>query len=214
MVAVFTNKYPLIGPLVWVLSVQYFVVQLFVAKAWTIPYSWSTNVISDLGNSACGLYAERYVCSPDHALMNASFILLGLTMALGSLLIYQELKTSTPSFIGFSLMGLAGLGTVLVGLYPENTSSIMHASGAFLALFISNISLIVLALALSSVPKSLRIYTFISGAISIIAFILFASHTYIGLGQGGMERLVSYPQTIWLILFGIYMTHSHLKTTS
>ena len=31
----------------------------------------------------------------------------------------------------------------------------------------------------------------------------------LGLGFGGMERLVSYPQTLWLIVFGTYITRSH-----
>ena len=54
-IAVFTDKYPLLGPLVWVLSVQYFLVQLIVAAAWHPPYSWAHNLISDLGNTACGM---------------------------------------------------------------------------------------------------------------------------------------------------------------
>lgn len=210
-VAEFSDKYPLIGPLVWILSVQYFIVQLVAAKAWESGYSWKLNVISDLGNNACGQYAGRYVCSPDYAFMNASFLMLGFTMALGSLLIYQEFKQSRASLIGFSMMALAGFGTILVGLFPENTIKEMHGLGAFLALFIGNLSLVVLALALSNVRKSFRVYTFISGIVSITAFILFVSEIYLGLGQGGMERVVSYLQTIWLILFGVYMTHSHLR---
>src|SRR4051812_21773515 len=118
MVAAFNDKYPMIGPLVWVLSAQYFLIQIIVASAWSLAYSWKFNVISDLGNTACGQYAGRYVCSPDHALMNASFILLGITMAAGSLLIYQEFKESRASLVGFSLMALAGFGTMLVGLFP------------------------------------------------------------------------------------------------
>jgi hypothetical membrane protein len=143
--------------------------------------------------------------------MNGSFLMLGFTMALGSLLIYQEFKESRASLIGFSMMALAGFGTFLVGLFPEDTIKQMHGLGAFLALFIGNLSLVVLALALSSVRNSFRLYTFISGVVSITAFVLFVSGIYLGLGQGGMERLVSYPQTLWLILFGIYMTHSHLR---
>jgi hypothetical membrane protein len=212
-IAIFTDKYPLIGPLVWIFSVQYFITQLVVAARWQPAYSWKYNVISDLGNNACGQYAGRYVCSPDNFWMNLSFVVLGLTMASGSLLIYQEFKESRLSLVGFSLMALAGFGTVLVGVFPENTVKEMHGLGAFLALFIGNLSLVVLALALGRVRKSFRVYTLISGIISIIAFILFVSGIYLGLGQGGMERAVSYPQTLWLILFGIYMTHSHLRNT-
>lgn len=210
-VAEFTDKYPFIGPIVWVLSVQYFVVQWFAAAVWMPSYSWRYNVISDLGNTACGPFADRFVCSPQHALMNASFIILGITMALGSLLIYTEFKRTRASFIGFVLMGLAGFGTVLVGASPENTNIILHGVGAFLALAVGNVSLIVLSLSLRGVRPSFRIYTFLSGSISVLGFLLFASHAYIGLGPGTIERLVSYPQTIWLMLFGLYMCATRLR---
>lgn len=208
--AVFTDKYPLLGPLIWLLSLQYFAVQVVTAAAWPYPgYSWTHNLISDLGNTSCGSYAGRPVCSPQHALMNASFILLGLTMALGALLIYQEFRESRASLLGFSLMALAGAGTVLVGLFPENTISLMHDIGAALALVIGNVSLLVLALALKRLPPALRLYSGLTGVITLVAFLLFRLQLYLGLGQGAMERLVSYPQTVWLIVFGLYMTHSH-----
>ena len=52
---------------------------------WPRPYNISRNTISDLGNTACGTWKGRYVCSPLHDLMNGSFIALGITMLLGAL---------------------------------------------------------------------------------------------------------------------------------
>lgn len=210
-IAVFTDKYPLLGPLVWVLSIQYFAMQIRVAAAWQMGYNWSTNLISDLGNTACGPYIDRYVCSPDHVFMNASFILLGLTMAVGSLLIYTEFSGRRSSFTGFLLMGLAGVGTMLVGIFPENTIGTLHLLGAFMAFGLGNLSLVILSLALKRVRQSFRLYTFLSGVLTLTAFGLFLFHIDLGLGRGGMERLVSYPQTLWLILFGLYMTSSHVR---
>lgn len=200
------------GPAVWILSVQYFAAQIIAAAAWNHPfYSWSRNVISDLGNTACGPYSDRVVCSPQHGLMNASFIMLGITMAIGSLLIYTEFHRSRSTLIGFSCMAAAGLGTILVGLFPENTIAWMHAIGAFLALGVGNVSLIILSFAVGQARRIFRIYTFVSGAISLIAFGLFTTGIYVSLGQGGMERIVSYPQTIWLILLGLYMTATRIR---
>jgi hypothetical membrane protein len=198
------------------LSLQYFIIQFVVAQAWPTVYSLANNVISDLGNTACGEYAMRYVCSPQHGLMNASFIVLGTTMALGSLLIYQEFHRSWGSLIGFNMMGLSGFGTIMVGLFPENTIPLLHGIGAFFALGVGNLSLVVLAFAITQARTSFRVYTFLSGMVSLVAFTLFVLGAYRGLGQGGMERVVSYPQTIWLILFGAYMTlaryRPHRKT--
>lgn len=210
-VTVFTDKYPFLGPLVWILSLQYFVAQFITAAAWHPAYNWAKNFISDLGNTACGQYGDKYVCSPHHALMNASFVLLGITMALGSLLIYTEFRESRASKVGFTMMGLAGVGTIFVGTFPENTIGQLHNGGAFLALGVGNLSLVVLALAIHQARRGFRIYTLLSGAISLVAFALFLLHINFGLGAGTMERIVSYPQTTWLILFGLYMTATRYR---
>ena len=213
MIRIFTDRYPLIGPIVWMLSVQYFIIQLITALDWSTPFSVLRNTISDLGNTVCGVYDARYVCSPLHELMNASFILFGLTMAAGALLIYQEFRESVASFVGFTLLGLAGLGTILVGLFPENTVSRLHVLGASGPFLLGNIALVVLGLALSIGPK-LRTYTLLSGSVALVALIFFLGHTYLGLGEGGMERIVAYPQTLWLIVFGVYMSRSRTSRKS
>jgi hypothetical membrane protein len=212
-VNVFTDRYPLLGPIIWALSVQTLLVQFVVAQAWPKPFSWLNNVISDLGNTACGQFGDRYVCSPQHYLMNASFVLLGCTMAIGSLLIYQEFARSRASLIGFVSMGFAGIGTVLVGAFPENTVSALHGLGALLALGLGNFSMIILALALRGTHRGFRTYTLISGVVSLCAFLFFAWHIYLGIGPGGMERVVSYPQTIWLTLLGLYMTATRVRVS-
>lgn len=204
----FTDNYPLIGPAIWILSVQYFVIQIIAAFAFRTTYSLRFNTISDLGNSICGNYSGRYVCSPQHNLMNASLILLGITMASGSLLIYQEFKRDRVTLIGFSFMAIAGFGTLLVGLFPENTISFLHTFGASLPFLLGNVGLIILSISLTT-PRLLRYYTFLTGIIALIALVFFYTQHYLGLGIGGMERIVAYPQTFWLIIFGLYISSNH-----
>ncbi|HUD10203.1 MAG TPA: DUF998 domain-containing protein [Candidatus Saccharimonadales bacterium] len=204
----FTDRYPLIGPTMWILSVQYFIIQIIVARAWASPYSILNNTISDLGNTSCGIYAGRDVCSPLHIMMNVSFMILGLFMIGGSLLIYQEFKESKLALVGFTFMLLAGVGTLLVGVFPENTISTLHLTGAFLPFFIGNVGIVILGMALK-LPTSLRVYTLATGIISLIALGFFVTHSYLGIGIGGMERITAYPQTLWLIVFGVYISKNH-----
>jgi hypothetical membrane protein len=211
IIKTFTDRYPFVGPAIWILCIQYFITQIVVGRAWSIHYSLAHNTISDLGNTACGLYGGRFVCSPLHGLMNASFIMLGITMATGSFLIYQEFKENRASLVSFSFMAAAGVGTLMVGLFPENTSSVLHTIGAGLPFFIGNLSLLILGLDLR-VPIALKVYTLLSGLISLIALVLFVTNHNLGLGTGGMERIVAYPQTIWLIIFGIYISYNHIAT--
>lgn len=209
MIRTFTDRYPLVGPTTWMLSIQYYLIQIVVAMAWKVHYSLRLNTISDLGNTACGNYGGRFVCSPLHPLMNASFMALGLTMAAGATLIYREFQKSIGTIVGFGAMATAGIGTVLVGLFPENTASSLHTLGASLPFLVGNLGIIVLGTQLN-IPKALRVYTFLSGFISLVALVLFAMHNYFGLGIGGMERLTAYPQTMWLIAFGVYISRNHI----
>lgn len=205
----FTDRYPFIGPTMWMLSLQYYVIQVVVALAWTSHYSQLQNTISDLGNTACGTYAGRFVCSPLHSLMNSSFITLGVFMALGSLLIYQEFKKTGATLAGFSFMAVGGIGTLLVGLSPENTNYPLHLLGAALPFLVGNVGIVVLGLELT-IPRWLRRYMLATGIISLIALVFFATGHYLGIGIGGMERLTAYPQTLWLIVFGIYISRNHI----
>ena len=209
MIGKFNRRYPYVGPSLWMASIQYFIVMLIVALTWKVPYSILQNPISDLGNTACGTYSGRYVCSPLHSLMNVSFCILGLTMILGSGLIYREFNKSRGSRVGFSLMALAGFGTLLVGIFPENTVGVLHFIGALLAILIGNIGVVILGIFLD-IPKPLRIYTLFSGIFALIALVFFTTQHYLGLGEGGMERLASNPQTMWLIVFGTYITGRHV----
>jgi len=210
LIRTFNDRYPLVGPAFWMLSVQYFVTQLLVSAGWSRPYSWLQNTISDLGNTACGQYGNRWVCSPGHNWMNASFIILGISMVIGAGLIYHEFRRSQASRIGFSFMALAGFGTLLVGLFPENTVSSLHILGAALPFFIGNIGMVILGTALD-IPQPFKIYTIFSGVLALIALTFLLTGNYLGVGIGGMERLTGYPQTLWLIVFGLYMSSTHWR---
>jgi hypothetical membrane protein len=209
-VRAWAERYPVVGPLVWLSTLQYFVVQLVAASAWKRSYSWRLNAISDLGATRCGQFDGRSVCSPLHGLMNASLLLLGLSMTVGSALVYQEVRRSR---VGFALMGTAGVGAVLVGLFPEDTIYWAHITGADLAFLVSNIALIVFGLTLR-LPNWFSWYTIASGAVALLALCLFLTHNRFFLGLGGMERVVAYPQTIWLIVFGLYMVRSRHRSAA
>ena len=55
-----------------------------------------------------------------------------------------------------------------------------------------------------TVPWWLRLYTTLSGGVALFALVLYASNAFLGLGEGGIERVVAYPQTVWQIVVGVY----------
>ena len=92
-------RYPRLGPILYVSSIQFFAVQILVAMRWNPPYSLARDTISDLGNTACGTFNARFVCSPLHGLMNASFIVLGVAMTAGSILISRQFAKSRAATV-------------------------------------------------------------------------------------------------------------------
>lgn len=202
------------GPAFWITTLQFYLVQLYVARRFIPEYSWAENTISDLGATACGFIAGRTVCSPDHVYMNISLVMLGVTMALGSAFIYEGfIRRSFWTALGFTFLVMAGIGTVMVGLFPENEYPLTHAIGAALPFLIGNFGLLILGLSLE-VPRFLRAFTIFCGIVSLEALAFLAAKQYLGIGIGGMERLVSYPQTTWFIIFGIYVSADRLSDSS
>ena len=191
--------YPKLGPILYVTSIQYFAVQLFVALQWKPPYNLSRDTISDLGNTACGTWNGRYVCSPLHNLMNTSFVVLGITMTLGSVLVSRNFANGRASKAGFAAMAVSGVGVIMVGFFPENSVSALHGLGAAIPFVLGNASLIIVALSLK-MPALLRLYFFLSGVMALLGLVAYASSYDLGLGEGGIERVVAYPQTVCLIV--------------
>ena len=199
-----------LGAIAWISSAQFFVAQFVVQSAWTTPFSLTRNYISDLGNTACGpLPADSgmYVCSPWHAAMNASFIVIGVTVVLGAALIRNAFRHARLWWWGLALVALGGFGFVLVGLFPENVNFPPHRLGATLQFVCGNLGQVVIGASLLGSRPWQRWggYSITSGVVGLLATTLFASGHYLGMGIGGMERLAAYPLPLWTIVMGIVL---------
>lgn len=206
----FVSRHPSAIPSVWLISAQFFLVQVVVASAWRSGYSWRFDAISDLGATLCGHFDGRHVCSPLHGLMNASLVLLGLTMVIGSALSYQAARSSR---VGFSMMALAGTGAILVGLFPEDTIYWVHVTGQDLAFVLGNVALIVIGITFPS-ARWFKLFSIASGIVGLAALALFLTHNRFFLGLGGMERVVAYPLIIWQVVFGLTLLNSRGRLAS
>ncbi|WP_407703881.1 DUF998 domain-containing protein [Streptomyces smaragdinus] len=90
---------------------QFFVVHWIAESAWGRPYSWARNNISDLGNAHCAQQLDpepRYICSPEHGLMNGSFVALGVLFVVGAALTGGVLWRGGRAASGCWLSGFAG----------------------------------------------------------------------------------------------------------
>jgi len=213
----FTDRYDWMGPAIVVLSSWYFAAQVLVAWVFRPQYSFASNVISDLGNTGCPPPGSN-ICSPRHVVMNASIGLLGLAMIVGSVLIFTEFSFSDnqrerrAAIAGFTCLGLGGLGAILVGSVPENVNTAhLHTVGTALAIGFGQLAIVILGFALLKIDNWLREFMLVTSLIVLLAGISIAFKHQFGMGAGALERLAQYPESVWLILFGFYISRDHYR---
>jgi len=202
------KRYPIIGPLLWLVSTQYFFIQAAVASR-APHYSILSDSISDLGRTNC----VGSFCSPLHATMDASFIVLGLTTILGSLILWLKFKTNIFSAVGFLGMAIAGAGVVMVGLFPLNVHDTLHVIGTNVAFISSNIATLIL-IATLKLSSSLKRLGLVLCLISISALIMLNTHSRFWIYQGITERAVADTQIVWLVSFGLYALYRSIHEDS
>lgn len=185
----------------WISSLQFFAIQILVASSFKPDYSIKANTISDLGNTVCGPYGDRLVCSPDYIWMNLSLAVLSFTMITGSVLFLRLSMRTKLELIGFSMMALSGVGSLLVGIFPENSISTLHLLGAGLSFTFGNLAVILIAL--THPNRTFKVISVIAGSSALVLLLFLITNNYLGLGLGGIERLVAYTQTFWLVSYGI-----------
>ncbi|RDV11190.1 DUF998 domain-containing protein [Arthrobacter sp. RT-1] len=215
-----------------VLSVlQYFAAEAAVIGAWAgpRPYDLRTGYISDLGAINCGIYDGREVCSPLSWLMNASFVVQGLGMLLGALLLSSGLlcvaaragvrvqpgqrKPWLAAVWVRVLAGTAGAGTVIVGLVPEDVGSFWHFAGAVMYFLAGAVALLVLG-TLWLRKSGMAWFILVCGGVSLAAL---ATGALTGMDvpePGTLERLMGYPVTVGMAAAGLVIArrvHRHRK---
>lgn len=157
-------------------------------------YSVSGNFISDLG-ATCR--ATCTVFQPSAIIFNSSVILFGLLIVISSYLIWREFNNSIIA----ALICLSGLGAVGVGLFPE-TAGFLHVIVSFITFFFGALA----AIAVSRLVKEpFSYFSVLMGLASLSALVLYGLNIYLGLGPGGMERMIAYPVLLWAIGFGGHM---------
>ncbi|XVV10055.1 DUF998 domain-containing protein [Actinoplanes sp. CA-131856] len=197
------------GGLLWFASLLWFFGQYAAQAAWRTPYSLTRNYVSDLGATTCGDFpagSGRYVCSPLHAVMNTSFVLWGTVWLLGGLL-FAAADTRRSGRLSYGLIALGGLGTIVVGLVPENADFTVHSVAAAVQTFAVAAGLAVLGAHLlrtghraAGTLTVLVAFTSVAGIVATAA--AESSGAFAGIGLGVWERGSLWPLPIWLAAAG------------
>jgi len=175
-------------------AVTQFVLGLIIAEALYPGYSVSDNTISDLG------------IGPSSTIFNSSVFLLGFLLLIGTYFLRQISDFKIPSM----LLVFTAMGSMGIGAFTKDFRTV-HGAVASIAFFFAGLS------AISSykvLKKPLSLISIILGTMTLAALVLFSaglitsgsltsdevydSNLYLGLGPGGMERMIVYPALMWL----------------
>ncbi len=182
------------GALLFVGGTQ-FIIFLIISEAIFPDYHISTNYISDLGVWSM----------PSAVVFNSSIMFLGLTVIAGSYFVSKAFRSRVIPV----LLALVGIGSLLVGIFPESavcfTVYELHDYVSFFAFLVGGLS----AISFYRITQGpFKYLTVIFGALALLAFVLFSTtdqYNYLGLGNGGMERMIVYPIILSIIGFGGYL---------
>ena len=148
-------------------------------------YSVSQNYISDLGVGP----------EPSRTIFTVAIIVFGILLATS---VYLR---GGPAWEVPILVALSGAGTIGVGVFNEHWG-VVHLVFAGLAFGMGSMA----ALVSSRVVKGPLSPVFAAlGLIGLVALGLQGTKTYLGLGVGGMERMIYYPAIFWVLIYGVYL---------
>ena len=151
-------------------------------------YSVSSNFISDLG---VGPALSRGV-------FTAALLIFGLLALIVAALLRQQYR----KFLIWPFLALSGIGAMGVAIFNENDLPEVHALFALLAFLFGNLAVVY---SHRMVRRPLNYIFVFLGLVGLLALILFGLGVHLGLGAGGMERMVFYPPMFWAIGFGAYL---------
>jgi hypothetical membrane protein len=186
---------------IFLVAATQFILCLTIAEALYPGYSLSNNYISDLG------------VGPSAIVFNSSAFLLGL-LILAATYFLRHLSNFKTLNILLLLMAIGAMG---VGIFTKDFRTI-HGAVSSMAFFFAGLSAIT---SFKVLKQPLSLISIILGAMTLGALALFSigmvtsgsltsdealdSSFYLGLGPGGMERMIVYPVLMWLAGFGGHM---------
>lgn len=78
-----------------------------------------------------------------------------------------------------------------------------------MAIGFGQLAILILGLVLREIPDWLREFMIVTSLFVLLAGISIAGKHQFGIGPGALERLAQYPESLWLILFGFYISRNH-----
>lgn len=164
-------------------------------------FSAAQTLVQQFGNSAH---------SPLAVLFDLLIAAFGISLILGAWLIWSGLPSRGSRAVGLLLLMITGIAAIALGAIPAGSSqNIGDVNSAVVAVLFIAAGLGLLALTLAMLRDrrwdGLRLYTLISGALVLVAFLVYHQGYSGALGSGGAERVGLAALTLWLWVIGLHL---------
>ncbi len=182
------SRAALLGALVLLLRPPYIAAEVVTAAATTGGYSFVADSVSRLGEVGC----TASYCSPRHEVMNGAFMVYGVALAVGALLLARQLG---PWVTG--LLVVSGLSSYATGLAPLDQDAALHALAATPLFVAQPLALLLLGRQVCRErprPGNALLATGVLTAVAAVGFVLSGD----GRAAGALERAA-----LWPVLLGL-----------
>ena len=161
-------------------------------------YSVSANYISDLGPPC----SNGTTCPTQTSwiIFDTSIAVMGIAILVSAYFLYRYFQWKPIA----GLVGIAGIGAVGVGVFNESAPYSLH--DLFSLIVFLGIGLTALVSYRLQKPP-LGYFSVILGLVTLVALVLYIPDTGVtvgsdlGIGAGGLERMIVYPVLFWSIAF-------------
>lgn len=201
-----TSPYPVrIGMLSWMALLLYFPIELIIISRTTKPYSFMDQAMSDLGVLSCGYntypLSVHEICSPMAHEMNIIFILTGMLVAAGAVLLHHFWNGTRWTIVATVLLVIYGLGYTVSGIYPADVNFLAHTLPAIPTMIIQIPAMYIIARSIRHKWPGLARFTLICMTVSTLSLILII----IGLPAGLMQRPLYFSVWLWMSVTAIIL---------
>lgn len=200
----------IIGFISWIALSLYFVIEAFVIRAATAPYSFLKQPMSDLGVTICGI--ETYplafyeICSPYHWLMNWTFFLTGLLIFAGAVLLHPLWPQSRASTVSTVCISIFGISYLMSGIFPANIHFNWHTLSALPGMIVQIPAMFLIGKMMHQKMPQLKWWSLFCGVVSIASlFILFLQPFVENIPGGLFQRLLYGTAYWWLTITAIML---------
>jgi hypothetical membrane protein len=192
--------------IVWVTVLICLIAQIATQFGMRTPYNPLVQAISDLGQRTC----TPQFCSPWFWMLDLSFVLLGLSLALGGWLSHISApRLWWGSWVATVALSVAGVGMAVVGFFPEDVHFWIHVSGAIAGLVGGNVGMAFAGWALFHVRGhrptggTAMVVGAVGVAASVLSIVVFGGSLRILTGVGGgLERVGVEPLLLIMAISG------------